>query len=354
MARSLVLPLVLVLAFLGLALAGRSLEPAARRNMLAGSLTPSGWAHALRVKGGKWCGLRDFPPLPDGYGASRLYCPFNAYDHNWMWRVYKATGTGSIASGDEVYLYINNPMLKYCRLASNIVQCGYGIANATKFVVEKDSGSGAIDFATDSVVLKVAGKYCKLAGSKHSQTLKCGTTLKSGATIFQLPAASFTNTQLINQLSLSACGADFFYDGSGEALVGCGTPRGFGFTINNTVALGTPGAPVVTAGTNITFKAYDNLYSYQVSVWKVDKNGNVWYDVNNTRGTSQWFVLERLTGAATGGEVTTNTKVALKSASNGKYCGIPSSNVDGDMKCDLAGPLSSLPAGYKYTYIVIA
>lgn len=46
-------------------------------------------------------------------------------------------------------------------------------------------------------------------------------------------------------------------------------------------------------------------------MWKVDKNGNVWYDVNNTRGTSQWFVLERLTGAATGGEVTTNTVSGL-------------------------------------------
>ncbi|KAG2427551.1 hypothetical protein HXX76_012205 [Chlamydomonas incerta] len=353
MARSSVLPVVVVLAFLGLALAGRSLEqPAARRSTLAGSLTPSGWSHALRVKGGKWCGLRDFPPLPDGYGVSRLYCPWNAYDHNWMWRVIKATGTGPITSGDEVLLYINNPMLKYCR-STSLVECGYGQSNATKFVVEKDTGSGAINFATDSVVLKAAGKYCKLVGAKHSQTLKCNVAAKGSATVFQLPAASFTNTQLINQLSLSACGADFFYDGDGEALVGCGTPRGPGFTINNTVALGTPGAPVVTAGVNVTFKAYDNLYSYQVSVWKVDKNGNVWYDVNNTRGTSQWFVLERLTGAATGGEVTTKTNVALKSASNGKYCGIPLGNIDGDMKCDLAGPLSALPAGYKYTYIVI-
>ena len=50
---------------------------------------------------GKWCGLRDFPPLPDGYGASRLYCPFNAYDHNWMWRVYKVgdRGTGDHGGG---------------------------------------------------------------------------------------------------------------------------------------------------------------------------------------------------------------------------------------------------------------
>ncbi|KAG2438254.1 hypothetical protein HYH02_010953 [Chlamydomonas schloesseri] len=353
--RSSVLPVVLLLACgLALALAGRSLEQPARRSTLAGgAATPRGWSHALRVKGGKWCGLRDFPPRPDGYGVSRLYCPSNNYDHNWMWRVVKAAGTGAISSGDEVWLYINNPMLKYCK-SGTVVECGYQQSEANKFVVEKESGSGAINFPTDGVVLKAAGNYCKLVGSKHSQTLRCGSTAKSDATVFQLPAASFVATQLINSLSLSACGANFFYDGPGMAYVGCGTPRGPGFTINNTVALGTPGSPVVTAGANITFKAYDDLYSYQVSVWKVDKSGKVWYDVNNTRGTSQWFVLERLTGAATGGELTSMTKVALKSASNGKYCGIPAADINGDLRCDLAGPLASLPAGYKFTYMVLA
>ncbi len=38
-----------------------------------------------------YCGLRDFPPIPNGYGEARMLCGGQtaAFDPYWMWKITK-------------------------------------------------------------------------------------------------------------------------------------------------------------------------------------------------------------------------------------------------------------------------
>ncbi len=47
------------------------------------------------------------------------------------------------------------------------------------------------------------------------------------------------------------------------------------------------GAPSLVAGSNLTFKAYDDLYSYQFSVFRTDKNGTVRGATGTTTGVQR-------------------------------------------------------------------
>ncbi|PNH09179.1 hypothetical protein TSOC_004201 [Tetrabaena socialis] len=332
--------LLLLTACLSVALASRALDsPVVRRSLAAGTMTPS-----------NFCGLRDFPPIPDGYGASRLYCIFNKYDHFFMWRVLKV-GSGALASGDTVNLIVHQPMQKYCKLQSQVV-CGVPSTEATAFTIEKQTGTGVIDPTTDAVVLKVGSQYCSLTGSKHSQQLRCSAA-KAAATAFVLPASSFVHVSLVNSLTKQPCGFKFYSDNNDVTYVTCNDRRFSGYATNLTVALNTPGAPVVAAGAQIAFKVYDDLYTYQTSGLKVDAQKRVWADENNVKGASQWFTLERTSGAATGGALTDLTAVALKSVSSGMFCGVTEA-FGATLTCDKAGPAASLPAGYKFTYDIMA
>ncbi len=76
------------------------------------------------------------------------------------------------------------------------------------------------------------------------------------------------------------------------------------------------------------------------------------YGSEETRSPTQWFTLERAVGPRSGGEVLNGTIVALKSATNGLYCGMKTANATG-LVCDTRGSVASLPRGYTYTYMVL-
>ncbi|GFR40278.1 hypothetical protein Agub_g459 [Astrephomene gubernaculifera] len=323
----------------------------ARRLALAGMKTPVGWWYTLKTKSGMFCGLRDFPPKPDGYGSSRLYCIFPTYDHYWMWRVTKVNDTGALTSGDEVYLTVYQPMLPYCKVSSGIVVCGVGASAATKFVIEKETGKGAINLTTDAVYLKSATKYCSLTGKNHSQVLQCDKTAKSSGTAFLLPASAYTAAALVNGYTEYPCGGDFYPDNDPSNIT-CGIFNAPGFVVNMTVALGTPGAPVIKTGTNVTFKAYDDLYRYHMSQFKVNKQTKrMYFEVDNPAGANQWFQMVLLTNSSTTASVplTNGTMVALKSAVTGQYCGL--TVAAGSLSCNMTGHAAALPAGYTYRFM---
>ncbi|GLI63634.1 hypothetical protein VaNZ11_006662 [Volvox africanus] len=326
-----------------------------RRNTLAGERISGGWWYSLKPRNAStYCGLRDFPPPNNGYGASRLYCIFPSYDHYWMWQISKVDGssTRNLSSGDKIFLSIYNPMpYKYCQVKSNVI-CGS--QNGSEFVIEKATGSGSINLATDDVVLRASGRYCSLIGSGHGQQLTCITT-RSQATVFQFLASSFSQSQIVNKLTARPCGG-YFYSLAVPTpdTVSCSNPVNIGFTTGLTMALQDPGRPIIEAGTGVSFKSYDDFYTYHVATW-MQRNDSITYALEVTRGSGQWFMMERLIGNATGGVLLNATAVALRSSQSGSpfYCGQKFKNSTA-LLCDHPGPLTVLPDGYKYTYYVIA
>ncbi|EFJ44566.1 hypothetical protein VOLCADRAFT_95173 [Volvox carteri f. nagariensis] len=309
---------------------------------------------ASRIPAASYCALRDFPPK-GGYGASRMYCTWPVYDHYWMWRIIKVDGSSSggsnsFNSGDNVYITINNPVpYKYCQLKSN-VECGH--QNGTAFTIEKASGTGSITLGRDDLVLRVRNGYCSLRGSGHSQQITCAAN-RTGATVFQVAASSFVQVQLQNKLSRSNCGG-YFYGGLGApATVGCSSGSGVfpGFSALLTVALQTPGTPAIEAGANVSFKVYDDWQTYHVVTW-MEKNATVDFDLETTLGNAQWFRMERLTGPPAGDQLVNATQVALRSSRSSLYCGQKLANSTA-LTCDLPGPLTFLPDGYKYTFYIV-
>ncbi|KXZ49676.1 hypothetical protein GPECTOR_20g533 [Gonium pectorale] len=305
-----------------------------------------------------WCGLRDFPPPTDGYGKSRVFCIFSGYEtvyqgvtpSYFMWRV-EGTKDGPISSGDEVYLYVYQPMSKYCVHGARL-ECGVSKESATKFVVEKASGTGVINFTTETVYFRVGTKYCSLSGRRHSQQIKC-TGARSAATPFQLPASTFASVQLINNATKEACGGDFYAQDGAVQIASCG-PYFAGKAINMTVNLQRPGAPAIASGTNVSFNVFDDLYTYQISTWKVrSSDKRVFLDENDITGTSKVFSLLAITGST----IANNTLVAIRSEATGQFCGVaaaPPSVATPNMTCNGAGPLDKLTASYVFSYRIMA
>ncbi|GIL88905.1 hypothetical protein Vretimale_16869 [Volvox reticuliferus] len=326
-----------------------------RRNLLAGQLISGGWWYSLKPKNAtSYCGLRDFPPANSGYGASRLYCIFPTYDHYWMWQISKVDGSGNsnLSSGDKIFLSIYNPMpYKFCQSKSNVM-CGY--QNGTVFTIERATGSGSIDLATDDVLLRVSSRYCSLSGSGHGQQLTCSAT-KSKATVFQFLASSFSQSQLINLNTLRPCGG-YFYSLAVPTpdTISCSNPVNIGFTTGLTIALQTPGSPIIEAGTAVSFKSYDDFYTYHVATW-MQRSASITYALEETQGNGQWFTMERLIGDATGGVLLNGTAVALRSTQSGAtfYCGQKARNAT-VLLCDNPGPIKLLPDGYRYMYYIVA
>ncbi|KAG2488757.1 hypothetical protein HYH03_012755 [Edaphochlamys debaryana] len=259
-----------------------------------------------------------------------------------MWRLVKV-GAGAISSGDSVQITVNNPMLKYCQYNDMII-CGVKSDVASNFVIEKASGSGVIDFATDDVVFKYDGKYCSLDGRRHSQSIKCGKSSKDKATVFQLPYSSFTGVNLISKTSAGECGGDFYAEADRPPIY-CSKNQNLGFAFNLTLGLEEPGAAVVPAGKGLSFKVYDDLYSYQVSNFKTDTDGSVFFATNNVRGDNSFFRL----AVVGGGDLEDGAVVTLKAASNGKYCGVKDAFAV-SLICD--GDSASGDA-YKFDYKVL-
>jgi len=47
------------------------------------------------LSGPTYCGLRNFPPIPNGYGAARMLCGGSTakYDPYWVWKITKVRAT---------------------------------------------------------------------------------------------------------------------------------------------------------------------------------------------------------------------------------------------------------------------
>ncbi|KXZ49677.1 hypothetical protein GPECTOR_20g534 [Gonium pectorale] len=227
---------------------------------------------------------------------------------------------------------------------------GPGVAEgqATRFTIEKESGTGVINLATDGVYLKVGSRYCGLQGSGHGQQLVCTFGSRSGATVFQFPASNYASVQLVNALSNNTCGGDFYAMYNNPPLVTCRTPF-TGIAPNLTVALRTPGSPAISAGAEVALKVHEDLYTYNVGVWKTDANKRVISDSidPSTKSPAQWFSVLPVSG---GGPLANGAAVALRSSATGQFCGV-SGREQPAMMCDRAGPPASLPIGYRYTYL---
>ncbi|KAG1664235.1 hypothetical protein FOA52_003488 [Chlamydomonas sp. UWO 241] len=312
-----------------------------------------------------WCGLRDFPPIPDGYGAARMLCGgvTRVYDPYWMWKLTKvpstlypeplASNASDIETGEPVNLRIFNPMLTFCERRSNgQLWCGVEFSKASVFtaeVVGKPGNIGVvIDFAVDQIYLRSGSglnNYCRVKGSSNGAYVYCNAPATL-AMPFSMPYSHKAPVTLTNVLTSKRCGANFIPLQGVSSEVNC---TGDDTTWKNfytglVIAAELPGGPVLIANASYAVLSYDNLYHYQVAAWDAGANGTVDSISNDTEQRSLYFHFERA-GAKAGEALVSGDVIAIKSKRNGKYCGVKTET--GVLTCDmLASPTNT--SGYLF------
>eukprot|EP00798_Chlamydomonas_sp_ICE-L_P032166 gene32166-16701_t len=184
---------LLVLSLLAAFAAAASVSMPVRREMTEQADSTAGWWGALQTNEA-YCGLRNFPPIPNGYGIARILCGghVGVYDHYWMWRITKEATVSTEAdtyppsvfkTGEKLYLSIFVPMKPWCGLSkggqakeklylaifvpmkpwcglskAGQAKCGYGSDEASPFYLESVAKPGVdgidIDIAADPFYLK--------------------------------------------------------------------------------------------------------------------------------------------------------------------------------------------------------
>mmetsp|Transcript_24477 Transcript_24477/g.53474 ORF Transcript_24477/g.53474 Transcript_24477/m.53474 type:complete len:366 (+) Transcript_24477:77-1174(+) len=327
---------------------------------------PVGWWQsgvALLPRGnGTYCGLRDFPGLPDGYGTSRMLCGgyTTKFDPLWKWKIQKVNPvvgaqTDVIVSGEAVYLRIFNTVLTYCGLnGRQNINCGVPINRAALFTIEKAGGApgSIINFATDLVHLKSGALYCTVQGSTNSAFVTCNQAAPGVAGFFKFPFAHYYGASVISSAGIP-CGANFIpFNALELPWVNCTLPTiaPKNFYTKVSLTMYNPGAPVLMDRTAYSLNAYDTLYHYQGATWTMQATWpyRVYSQENDSSKDTQWFVLERVDQVLPGYPLVSGNIVLIKNTKNNMYCGIDGT---AQIKCDLLTVPPGL-AAYYFSIII--